>query len=76
MNGYLSASELSVLVGCQANSFACMRRWLTRNKWPFEVSNNGFPVVARAYHDARMSGETMGVKNVKVRVEPNFRALE
>jgi len=76
MMGYLSSSELAEMVGCKPNSFACMRRWLTRNNWPFEVSINGFPIVSRAYHDARMSGETAAPKDLQPRIEPNFKALQ
>ena len=75
MNNYLTGAEIAGLIGCKANSFACMRRWLTRNKWPFEVSISGFPIIGRAYHDARMSGEATSKSKVKVRVEPNFGAL-
>jgi len=75
MGNYLSADELASLIGCRSNSFACMRRWLIRNKWPFEVSISGFPIVGRAYHDARMSGEETSKDKGKVRVEPNFGAL-
>lgn len=75
MSNYLSGAEIAVLVGCRENSFACMRRWLTRNKWPFEVSISGFPIVGRAYHDARMSGIATDKGKIKVRVEPNFGAL-
>lgn len=76
MMGYLSSFELATIVGCKPNSFACMRRWLARNSWPFEVSINGFPVVSRSYHDARMSGENSAGTMVKPRIEPNFRALK
>jgi hypothetical protein len=56
MSLYLSARELSELIGCAPNSYACMRRYLTRNGWPFEANLRGFPNVSRAYHDARMAG--------------------
>lgn len=75
MSNYLAGAEIAGLIGCRANSYACMRRWLTRNKWPFETSLSGFPIVGRAYHDARMAGEAPGKGKAKVRVEPNFAAL-
>lgn len=75
MNNYLNASELAALVGCRPNSYACMKRWLTRNGWPFVTSISGFPTVGRPYHDARMAGEVPGKGKAKVRVEPNFGAL-
>lgn len=53
---YLSAQELAELIGCAENSFACMRRYLARNGWPFAPTLRGFPQVSRAYYDARMSG--------------------
>lgn len=75
MNNYLSAVELAALVGCQQNSYACMRRWLERGKWPFEKSISGFPKVSRSYHDARMSGANPAQIKTEGRVAPNFSAL-
>lgn len=72
---YLSAAELADLVGCRENSYACMKRWLTRNHWPFVVSISGFPTVSRACHDALMAGAAPQATKAKVRAEPNFRAL-
>lgn len=72
---YLSAAELANLVGCKENSYACMKRWLTKNGWPFMVSISGFPNVGRAFHDAKMAGENTSKGKTKVRVEPNFAAL-
>lgn len=71
MNNYLSAEELASLIGCAPTSFACMRRYLERNTWPFEQNLRGFPRVSRAYHDARMSGSLaqMGVADC---AEPDF----
>jgi len=71
---YLSAPELAGLIGCRENSFACMKRWLTKHGWPFEVSLSGFPKVAKAYHDARMSG-TVTAEAPDRRAGPNFAAL-
>lgn len=56
VSGYLSAAELADLVGCAPTSFACMRRYLERNNWPFEPNLRGFPQVSRQYHQARMNG--------------------
>lgn len=50
MNRYLTAAELAELIGCAPTSFACMRRYLTRNNWPFEPNIRGFP---------RSAGSTM-----------------
>lgn len=69
---YLTAIELAELVGCEKNSYACMRRWLTRNDWPYAKSITGLPKVSRAYHDARMNG---AVNLVSVEQEPDFGAL-
>lgn len=75
MNNYLSAAELAALIDCQPNSYACMRRWLERGKWPFEPSLSGFPKVSRTYHDARMSGSNPTQIKTESRVSPNFSAL-
>lgn len=53
---YLSSDQLADLIDCAPNSFACMRRWLERNDWPFATSISGFPKVSKAYHDSRLSG--------------------
>lgn len=34
--------------------YACQRRYLERNKWKFEVSRAGRPVVALSYYEWRM----------------------
>lgn len=75
MENYMSAAELAALIGCQPNSYACMRRWLDRGNWPYEKNLVGFPRVARAYHDARMSGVKPALAKSAQRVEPNFAAL-
>jgi hypothetical protein len=69
--GYMSADELASLIGCRPNSYACMRRWLTRNKWPFETNLRGFPSVSRLYHDARMAGAISGAAP-ELANEPDF----
>jgi hypothetical protein len=71
MNNYLSAQELATLIGCAPTSFACMRRYLQRNTWPFEPNLRGFPCVSRAYHDARMSGALQQTQATDG-VEPDF----
>jgi hypothetical protein len=68
---YLSAIELASLIGCRENSYACMKRWLTKHGWPFAVSISGFPKVARAYHDARMAG-TQAAPETQAELEPDF----
>jgi hypothetical protein len=52
-----------------------MRRWLDRNNWPYECNRVGFPLVSRAYHDARLAGASVDVAQAEQRVEPNFAAL-
>ncbi len=69
---YLSATELASLVGCRPNSYACMRRWLTRNSWPFVVNLRGFPNVSRLYHDARMTGASKPDSLYTSEDEPDF----
>lgn len=71
MNNYLSAQDLAALIGCAPTSFACMRRYLQRNAWPFEPNLRGFPRVSRAYHDARMSG-ALPQAGAADGVEPDF----
>lgn len=75
MSAYLTASELSDMIGCEPNSYACMRRWLTKHGWPFEANLRGFPRVTRAYHDARLSGASHAAAAQDDFIEPNFGAL-
>jgi hypothetical protein len=75
VNNYLTAPELAALIGCRENSYACMRRWLERNRWPFVRSITGFPTVARSFHDSMMAGAEPEIARKKIRVEPNFAAL-
>jgi hypothetical protein len=72
MNRYLTAAELAELIGCAPTSFACMRRYLTRNSWPFEPNIRGFPQVSREYHDARMAGSTPAGAPTEQGDEPDF----
>lgn len=76
MSLYLSATELADLVGCAPNSYACMRRYLTRNNWPFEPNLRGFPNVSRAYHDARMAGTRNPAAPQDQTTEPDFSMFD
>ena len=76
MNTYLTAAELAELLGCAPTSFACMRRYLARNNWPFEPNIRGFPQVSRAYHAARMSGLAPPAAQHEPDVEPDFSMFE
>ena len=69
---YLTADELADLIGCEPNSFACMRRYLERLGGPFEPYLRGFPRVSRAYHDARLSGTAATGPAPDVAAEPDF----
>lgn len=69
---YLTADELAELIGCAPTSFACMRRYLERNNWPFEPNLRKFPRVSRAYHDARMSGSVAPGAPASDSAEPDF----
>lgn len=71
---FLSRNELAELVGCRPESRACMRRWLVRHNWPFEVDRNGLPKVARAYYDARMAGHAPEPRR-EAADEPDFSAF-
>lgn len=73
MSNYLSAIDLAELVGCRQNSYACMRRWLDKNGWPYAQSRTGMPIVSKAYHDARMAGEA--TKGTPAATEPNYAAF-
>jgi hypothetical protein len=53
---YLTPQQLADLIDCAPTSYACMKRWLTRNDWPYVVGLSGLPKVSVAYHDARLSG--------------------
>ena len=73
MNIFLTGDELAQLIGCAPNSYACMRRYLTRNSWPFEPNLRGFPCVSRAYYDARISGNATAAAAVApAELEPDF----
>ena len=72
MSRYLTADDLAELIGCAPTSFACMRRYLTRNNWPFEPNLRGFPQVSREYHDARLAGSTPPGATTEEGEEPDF----
>jgi len=72
MTRYLTAAELAELIGCSPHSFACMRRYLARNNWPFEPNLRGFPQVSREYHDNRMAGSVAACADVEECDEPDF----
>ncbi len=76
MSRYLTADDLAELIGCAPTSFACMRRYLTRNNWPFEPNLRGFPQVSREYHDARMAGSTPVGAIPDQGEEPDFSMFE
>ena len=76
MNTYLTAAELAELIGCAPTSFACMRRYLARNNWPFEPNIRGFPQVSRAYHAARMNGQAIAPAAQGQDAEPDFSMFE
>jgi hypothetical protein len=70
---YLYRNELADLVGCKETSYACMRRWLENNDWPYAESISGFPKVSRVYHDQRMLGCIS--RPSEISNTPNFDAL-
>jgi hypothetical protein len=72
MSRYLTAAQLAELIGCSPHSFACMRRYLARNNWPFEPNLRGFPQVSREYHDNRMGGSVVAGAVVDQCDEPDF----
>lgn len=72
MSTYLTAADLAELIGCAPTSFACMRRYLARHRWPFEPNIRGFPQVSRAYHAARMNGGTTPATAPDEATEPDF----
>ena len=61
---YLNAHKLAELISCEPNQYATMKRWLTKNNWPFEIDRKGFPKVFRKYHDERMCGKKVGSTDV------------
>lgn len=44
------------------------RRWLRKNKWVFEPSGNGAPLVARAYMVRRLGGMPEPAERPKTKV--------
>ncbi len=78
MSGYLSASELAELIGCNPNQRSIMARWLDANGWKWERGRNGLPRVARAYHDKRMGisdGKAAFAQGGRLKNEPNLDAF-
>lgn len=75
---YLNAYELSNLIDCKPNQFACMARWLDIHGWHYVRSRKGLPKVLRSYHDQRMGiGENPAKKPSfsKLSQEPNYEAF-
>lgn len=72
MSAYLTATELADMIGCESNSYACMRRYLKKHAWPFEPNLRGFPRVSRAYYDARISGKLAQEPQNDSFAEPDF----
>ena len=71
-SAYLTAAELADLVGCEANQFACMARWLDAQAWPYVRDRRGLPKVARSFHDNVLAG--VKAPNCSS-LEPDFAAL-
>lgn len=73
---FLTADELADVIGCASNSYACMRRHLTRNGVPFLPNLRGFPQVDRYYFEARMRGMAQAVASeMAAEAEPDFSAI-
>jgi len=73
---FLTAEELANVIGCASNSYACMRRHLTRNGVPFIPNLRGFPQVDRTYFEARMRGVAQAVSSeTAAEAEPDFSAI-
>ena len=75
MSRYLTRDELAELIGCLPTSSACMKRLLTKNRWPFAVNIAGVPLVSREYHYARMCG-TGAFAATSTEEEPDFSAFQ
>lgn len=73
MSNYMTAQELAEMIECEPTSYACMRRYLKRNGWPFEPNLRGFPQVSRDYHRARMHGMIEATNDSAF--EPNMAAF-
>lgn len=80
---YLTAHQLAELTGYRVNQYACMRRWLERNRWPYAQDRDGLPKVLRAYHDQRMHGQAAATAsaqptaaNAENYTGPRFDALK
>lgn len=72
MSAYLTAQELADMIGCESNSYSCMRRYLKKHGWPYEPNLRGFPQVSRAYHDTRMAGKLRSDSQNDDFAEPDF----
>jgi hypothetical protein len=72
---YLTAEELSELVGCKPNQRSRMTTWLTARGWKFEVNSSGLPRVARAHHDKKM-GIIEGKIGSRYADTPNLNAFQ
>ena len=52
--GFLTPAELHNLTG--AKHKAKVRRWLTENRYPYDVGVDGWPRVLRSYLERRLAG--------------------
>lgn len=72
---YLTADELSELIGCKPNQRSKMATWLTARGWKFEINSSGLPRVARAHHDKKM-GIIEGKIGLRYADTPNLNAFQ
>ena len=72
---FLSEAEIATLTGRKYRAHQAAE--LARRGWVHELDANGRPLVARAYFDARMRGDsTAAIKSTaRPRARPNFGAL-
>jgi hypothetical protein len=69
---YLTRSELRELTGRRQRD--AIAAWLKAQRWRYVVDADGWPKVARAFHDARL-GLTDQPAPASVESEPDFSSL-
>jgi len=72
---FLTAAELAELTGRKLAGL--QRRWLSENKYRFDMNANGRPMVARGYVLARLGAAPVeaGAALLPGRPRPNFSSL-
>lgn len=70
---YLTRSELRALTGRRHR--ATVIAWLKQQRWRHVLDADGWPKVARAFHDARLGITDQPIPAAGVESEPDFSSL-